>query len=267
MKKTLRGPAANLEVLFQGKDIAPEKLPLRLISDTLSAVQRLASGLDADEVSQVPDEDAIGLIGVKRGSAIYQCFAHNPRAAIRNIRLAGELIQRPKETPDVPFEYVINPVHVISRTAAALNCTILVRATNQAKEVLAGFDKNAYDLLARHHLATGSTSITGVVIRAGGATTEKCAFRIAGRRRLMYCTVATRELARRLGRHLYETVLATGTAQWVRRNWKMVSFEVTDVTVTKRAAKLSDAMKALYEAGGSAWDSVQNPEDVIGGMR
>jgi hypothetical protein len=94
-------PAPTFEALFQAPDIYPERIPLRYLSRTLSALQRLAAGDAAttDEENQVTDE-ALGLLGVKRGSAVFQFTGKSPHLALAHLRETGKLLEHPEKIGD-----------------------------------------------------------------------------------------------------------------------------------------------------------------------
>jgi hypothetical protein len=70
-------PSPLFEVRFEGPGIYPERIPLRSLVTTLSAVQRLAAGcnpLEEDdfEEEKVREDESLRLLDVKRGSAVFQ---------------------------------------------------------------------------------------------------------------------------------------------------------------------------------------------------
>ena len=73
-----RTATATFVVRFVGPDVAPERIPLRAVTDALSAVQDLASGRDPFETQHVPPDKGIGLIRVRGGSARYFCVLARP---------------------------------------------------------------------------------------------------------------------------------------------------------------------------------------------
>lgn len=72
----------TFEVRFVGPGLSLEKIPLRAVSDALSAVPDLAAGRDPFETAHVPAELSIGLVDVRQGSAVYSCVARAPRLTL-----------------------------------------------------------------------------------------------------------------------------------------------------------------------------------------
>ena len=87
-----KAPQPTFEVRFVSRDITPEQVPLRAVSDALAAIQDLASGRDSFETQQVPKEKSIGLLKIRRGSAVYGCLAHDPDDAIANLTRVSEFL-------------------------------------------------------------------------------------------------------------------------------------------------------------------------------
>lgn len=261
-------PTATFEVRFVGSDVLPEKIPLRAVSDALSAVQDLASGRDPFEETQVDPAKSIRLLAVRRASATYQCLARAPREAIANLnRVAHILSSLDKE--DGNEEGLITafrPIKVLCDVAGSVGCRVQIRVADQEKGELFSLDKADYERVSARLFMTGETTVVGTIERAGGATEMKCLLRVPGRRRLLYCNVGSRELVQRLGQHLYEQIAATGTATWLHRSWRIQEFTIKDFT-QPCLGNLTEALQELRNAGLSAWDEISDPEQYLRELR
>jgi hypothetical protein len=107
----------------------------------------------------------------------------------------------------------------------------------------------------------GETSIIGDVKRVGGATGMKCALRVAGRPRLLYCEVATRPLVRQLGERLYQTIVAKGAAVWIQPSWRVYRFKIADFSQPK-IGNLKKAISDLRKAGLDEWDKFNSAKAI-----
>ena len=94
----------------------------------------------------------------------------------------------------------------------------------------------------------------------------RCLLRVPGRRRGLYCNVASRQLVRRLGKHLYEQIAATGTATCIHRTWRIYRFTIKDFT-QPRLGDPKEAMEQLRNAGLKAWDTIADPGAFIQELR
>ncbi len=266
---TARKPSAVFEALFERRDLHPEQIPIGHLTRVLSAVQRLATGRDEpdDGDGLRVEETKIGLLQIRRGSAVYQFSAPVPGIALGHLRETGRVLERPDEIGE--SDYILNPVEELSAIARSLECAITLKVPGKGGPVLARIGPDSYASVSRRLLISGETTIVGRVERVGGATEQKCGLRIPSQSRMLFCKVASTETARKLGQKLYEEVVAQGTASWLRTSWRIVAFNIQDVYQPefKSATRALDALRA---AGGKAWDDVEDPQaflDEIAGER
>ncbi|HVA48044.1 MAG TPA: hypothetical protein VNH11_16865 [Pirellulales bacterium] len=255
-KKT---PAA-IEVAFCAAGLVPEKIPIGQLARVLRALQRLAAGEEAEDDEDEQSEVAaggspLGLVGIKRGSAVFQFATPNPAQALTHLRQTGAILASPEEIGE--NEFVLHPVEELSAVARSLGCSIVLRTPDDG-ERLAELTADSFKTISTRLIIEGETSISGVVARVGGATANRCALRVSWQPRLLYCDVESTEVARRLGQYLYENVVVHGAARWLKTSWRVVGFTVADVQ-RPEIGSVSEAMRALRRAGGSAWDVVDDP--------
>ena len=237
-------PSPTFEVRFVGRDLLPEKIPLRAVSDALSAVQDMASGRDPYEEQHVQPEKSIGLLDVRRGSAVFSCLAHCPDEALANLRRVGVLLATPDERNDGDgLIAALQPVRSLSEVAKSVGCRVEVTLGGRPKQSLFSVSEDDYDRIAGRLLMTGETTIVGTVEHIGGATGMRCLLRVRGRRRILYCDVKTKDLAQRLGRHLYEEIAAAGTATWLHSSWRIYRFTINDFV----QPRLGNVLEAIEE--------------------
>jgi hypothetical protein len=258
-------PQPTFLVRFVGDDIAPERIPLRAVSDTLSAVQDIASARDPFEMPHVPPEKAIGLVDVNRGSAVYSCVSRAPDEARRNLSRVAALLSRNGEA-DYESDLLIaslNPLAALSSVARSIKCRIEIELLDWPQQDSSfAIGEGDFKRLSKNLLLKGDTTVVGTIERAGGVTGMRCLLRVPGRRRVLYCDVQTRSLVRRLGQHLYENIAATGKAVWIHHSWRIYKFTIQDFS----QPRLGDGEKALEElrkAGLNAWDNIADPAAFI----
>src|ERR1017187_6090041 len=257
-----KSPNPVFEVVFQG--IYPEKIPLGTLSRILSAIQRLASGVDSDEDEEPSEAVLLGnqiqLLGVKRGSAVYKFAGEAADQIMQRLLLVGDVLANPGNIGE--NDYLLGPLERISTSARTLGCEVQVRKPGRDGSVLADIGPKSYDTIAKSIFVNGETSITGNVQRVGGATEMRCALRVPIQQRLLFCKVKTAALARTLGDCLYKDVSVTGQARWIKGTWHINAFTVTGVSELKKGSVL-DAFKAIYDAGGNGWDAIEEPEKFL----
>lgn len=261
MSSHVKQPQPTFEVAFVGPSIAPERIPIRTLSDTMQAVQALANGRGFT----TPEERktaSIGLLKITRGSAGFQCVAPHPSEALNYLRLAGTLLAPGSKISDDTHEFILQPVETLSRIAHSLQCRILLCPPRKRDEPFAVIDDQTYVRVSEGVFVHGDTSIRGQIKRVGGATNIRCALRLPDRAELLYCDVASGETARKLGQHLYQNVVAVGVATWFSRSWRLHSFKIQDIYQPKEQP-VTKAFEELYEAGGKVWAEIEDPEAYL----
>ena len=195
---------ATFEVRFVGPMVSPENVPLRAVSDALSALQDIASGRDPYETSSVPQEKSIGLVDVKVGSAVYQCVSRAPDEAIANLRRVARLLDASEKSNGTEDDgnlliSALRPIKSLSEVAKQLRCQLDVRIS--ARKPLFIVTKDDYERISSRVLVSGETTVIGRIQRIGGATRMRCMLRVPEQHHALYCDVASHDLARRLGQH------------------------------------------------------------------
>ncbi|MCL2646047.1 MAG: hypothetical protein FWD61_03460 [Phycisphaerales bacterium] len=253
IKKT---PTPAFEVYFDGPSLYPEQIPLNALSRTLSAVQRIALAKDDEEGNE---EEAIRLLNVKRGSAIFQCFAPRPDVAVQRIRLVGAIIEKP-ELADQAV-YAFNPIEDLSAIARSLGCRITIR-NPETQGVYAAIGPDSFKNISSSMFVKGETTVAGHVVRVGGATRTRCVLRVDFQRHLLYCKVANEDVAREIGQHLYEDIVADGTAFFLKTSWKIAKFTVASIYQPKTGSILK-TLQDVRKISGNAWRDVVDPKAYL----
>src|SRR5258708_23661963 len=189
MKKRKK-PWAVFEVLFDGPQMLPETIPLGTLTQALSAIRRLATGTesqeDDDESSDTEEAGgAIRLLDVVRGSGVYRFVCPETDQAVDRLRLAGRALANPEEFGEK--DYILNPIERLSITARRMGCRIILREANKEDGILATIEPESYERISDKLFITGDTSFMGTVERVGGATSMRCALRVAFQQRLLFC--------------------------------------------------------------------------------
>jgi hypothetical protein len=273
-----------LEVVFEGENISPEEIPLRSLATALSAVQRLTAvggvaeeqeegegEAEAEDVEPVVREPggSLRLLEVKRGSAVFQLgvpAGTELTASLERLRGIGEFLASGEDTGAIDYD-VLRPIKELSATARGLHCTISFREVGGADAVLARIEPDSYKSVAGSLFVEGQTSFIGRVQRVGGVTGMRCGLRVSFQKRMLICKVASKAVAQTIGKRLYEELVVQGTAQWLKKSWRVVAFTVHSVEQPKQGSILG-AFEELRKAGGKMWDTVGDPsaylEEVTG---
>lgn len=266
-KKAVSKPTFTIRLA--GKGISPTRVSVRQLSEILSAVQTLANQSgetleDAgDAISDGNEPEFLSLIGVKSGSAVFPIVASRPQI-VNDLQRIGEFI-RTVEDPTHTWSFrALAPSRQLSQIAGCLKCSIsLCRPDNT---VLAEFDGETYDRLAKKLLVKGFTKINANIQRVGGVTEMKCAVRLANRKPLLYCSVANDRVSRQLGQSLYHDMVLSGEATWVQGTWEIYRFVIHEC-VERVDVPLLESIDAIYNAGGRGWESISNVQAALRDLR
>lgn len=156
-------------------------------------------------------------------------------------------------------------IESLSETARLAKCRLEVLTRGSRRPVFT-VDSTDYERLSSRMLVKGETTVVGTIKRVGGVQDMRCLLRLPDRTKALYCDVRSKAVAQRLGQHLYEDIVANGTATWIHHTWRILKFEIADF----KQPKLGDSeefIRRLRKAGGDAWDKVENLEEYLREMR
>lgn len=105
----------------------------------------------------------------------------------------------------------------------------------------------------------GTTSLLAQCLRVGGVE-PKAEIRLASNGKLIYPRLS-KDVARELGRRLYEDVVLEGRATWHTDTWEVIDFQVTSIS-SFRPSSPSQAFEKLAEVSQGRWDEVDALEYV-----
>lgn len=105
----------------------------------------------------------------------------------------------------------------------------------------------------------GTTSLLARCLRVGGVR-PRAELRLSKGQELLYVDV-TEDVARQLGKRLYDQVVLEGKATWRADTWEVVGFTVTSVAEFQKVSP-DLAMKQLSEAAKGKWDGIDPVEYV-----
>jgi hypothetical protein len=266
---TPKKPQPTFDVVVVGPDLAPERLPVRLLADILSAIQKLATGVAKQKSSSshgggLDEPHGIGLISVLRGSVRLPCVAFDPDVAISRIRAIGSVLSGSgEELPDGDGYADLKAVETIANAARQIGGKIYVTRPGNRRNPIFSADATSHEVIEQRLIVSGQTSIYAEVLRVGGATGLRCSIRPVDGEGIVYCSVATRDLSRKLGDQLFQRVIVHGTARWLTRTWRLVGLQIQSVTIPN-VRTLSESAAAIIKANDAAWSEVEDPQSLLG---
>jgi hypothetical protein len=198
---------------------------------------------------------------------VYPLAAPLAQLALQVLRQTGKAIDSPEKSDWT--DATLSSVKELSDVARSLGCEIELRLPGEGKhygDVLAKITPYTFSKVSESAFITSRTSIFGRVERVGGATEMHCALRVAGRVRMVICRVVNADLVRELGRLLYQNVVVSGEATWLRHNWELKTLCI-DGFEPPKSGSIRDALRRIREASGDAWDTIGDPDAFLAEMR
>ncbi len=270
-------PDADFVVRLVGPGIRPWAVPLRTLTKVLDAVQRLVEQREDVPEDEAPDNGktladpalaTLHLLGVKSRSAAYAVSSPDRSDAIKILSDVGASIMAPDRADWTGP--TLSSIEALSQSAKALGCEIEFRRPDKDKSyggVIARITPTTYPDIATSAFIYGRTSLYARIERVGGATAMHCGIRLPDApRKMVICRVVSDELVRDLGQHMYSHLILSGRATWVKHDWRLRNLEI-DSFEPPKTGSIMDALKRAHEAGGHAWDEVEDPDAEIAEIR
>lgn len=266
-------PDAAFVIRLVGPGIRPWAVPLRSLAKVLDAVQRLTEqrddSVDDDSAgeSEVQRESGaiLHLLNVKSSSAAYGVAARNQEEALGMLRCVQASIDKPHDADWL--DSTLSSVKDMSDIARALNCEIEFCDTGKTGNVIARIAPTTYGEIERTAFIHARTSVYAKIERLGGATEMHCGIRLPNApRKMVHCRVSNADLVRELGQYMYQEVVLTGQATWLRHNWRLKRIVIDSFEPPKKGS-IMEALRRSHEAGGCVWDQIDDPEALIAEMR
>lgn len=268
-------PRADFVVRLVGEGIKPWAVPARVLSRINQATQRLIDQRDDSDTDDNQEARAgelagtptIQLLDIRAKSAGYGYATTDRDATINRLRLTGAGLLNPDEREW--SEADLSSIKELCEVAKSLNCILEFRefyGGRRLGDIIAKITPTSFGHVSKSAYISGESSLFALVERAGGADAMRCGIRVPGQPRMVFCSVASEELVRELGRRIYEWVFIAGDFTWLRHQRRIKTVNIKSVK-PRRSGSILSALDRIYEAGGSAWDTVEDPDTVLAEMR
>lgn len=248
----------RVEMAIVGPTVSPEEVPVSLLTQILTRVDRAVLSYANDRFPEdVPEDAAISLVDVRRGSeALVFSIAEPllPAVAAISRSLATEELH---ELPSTTWE----ELHQLSSAVAARGWGFVIQAKPESgiREARIGFGGPLAPPPAPV-LVQGSTALHGRCLRVGGATQPRAEIRLSANGRLLNIDLSE-EVAKQLAPRLYEDVVLEGQATWNVESWEVVHFRVSHVT-DYAGGDPERGFRELAAAAAGQWDKIEAADYV-----
>jgi hypothetical protein len=280
-QRELEHSRPDFVVRLVGSGVKPWTVPLRALSKLMDAIQRLVEQSEEEDREVIPAEpqnqeeelipalgsNVLKLVQIRSSSAGYALATPYRESALNILSSTGRAIEDPSNSEwSAP---TISSLKDVSEIAKSLGVKIEIRKPKKGSklgDVIAKITPTTYTEVANAAFVRGQTTVFGTIERIGGAQDARCAVRVSEQSKLVYCDLASDELAKRLAPYLYQAVSLHGEATWLRTNWRLTNFEIRSFDPPKTGS-FKDALADIWRAGGKAWDKVEDPDRFIAKLR
>lgn len=279
-----RKPDDDFVVRLVAVNLRPWVVPLRALTRIMDAVQRLVEQREEEEEIELKedqpaeetlkesppreaDDRVLHLIDIASGSAVYKMALPNPAHALGIISETGEALKRPEQAGW--NQATLSSISELSEVARSLGCQIEFRKPGKGRpfgDILATIGPSTYDEVKSSAFVEGHTSVYAKIERVGGATEMHCGIHVRGQVRMVICRIQTEDLVRDLGQYIYQHVMLSGRATWLRHNLHLKSLVITSFEPPKKGS-YGDSLRKIRQASGGAWDDVADPDAYIMELR
>lgn len=278
-RQTTKKLDPDFVIRLVGPDVKPWVVPMRALSRVLDSVQRLVDQNEEEESEELADEEEEGdvapslggtgslrLVGVKSQSAGYAIASQSRDSVLRVLSQTGEAIRAPQRAEWTASS--VSSIRSLSEVAKSLGVEIEFRTPGKGNAlggVIARITPISYAEVSGTAFVHGPTSVYATLERIGGVTEPRCALRVPDQHRLVFCDVSGK-LVREMGRYLYQDIVVSGEATWLRCNWHLKGLKIASYEPPKTGS-IRDLLGRMYKAGGYGWDGVARPDEEIREMR
>jgi hypothetical protein len=246
----------RIKVAITGRGATPELVPIEVLAETLAHVGKAVLA-NLDPCLELPEGATIGLVAIEESSD--GLVLSVPDRLVPTVALISQAIDN--EDFSGLSEPGVSALRNLSSTLEKHEWSFQV-AENREHDI-------RHVRIEYSHLPPppdkgvpirGSTTVFGRCLRVGGAKKPKAEIRSSSTGEILYADLSE-EIAKELGKLLYEEVILEGAAVWDSATWQIQEFRISRVTAYRQTDPVL-AFKELSEASHGKWGDVDAPEYV-----
>ncbi len=251
----------KFQVVFSGNGVEPESMSAIDLAEQLIHFERaIMETLKHENIKPPKNDTVLSLVSLDIGSSILT-YSIN-RQCILGIKLIVDYLDThdPQKLPDS----AIKELKELTDKNISKNRNFTIQENNSIglKSVKISSENPLPEPAALKEIR-GHTAIFGKCVRVGGATNTKASI-ILNNKKLLIIELSV-ELAKEIGRHLYEDIVVEGTATWNAKDWSILRFRATSLT-KYRITDSEESFATLARMSDGTWDDV-DAEDFVNSLR
>lgn len=248
----------TFEIRLDGIGVSPSTVKIKDLTDIISSFEEIMIYLTKREYPDIDtDEIVIGLSEVLDGSAKFRFQSFLPAILTTFVTFTQAIANN--NYKHVPLD----PIRKMSECSKKLKCNIEFRKSVDSKTPLAKITPNTNITAPEDQYIEGQTTIYGVIERVGGKDPTVMVTLLNGQ--TVYSKINA-EFAKKIASRLYNCVGLIGTARWDLESYKIVSFEISDITNYEHTP-ISVSVSELSGMIGKYWSNEQDVVKTISELR
>lgn len=246
----------NFGITIDGQGVSPSSIRLRDLYELMHAFET-AVAVTAAQKQGARADASLRLVDIAAGSARYR-VALSPEGYAAALLCAAAIASR--DLSGLP-EKARDSILLIKTKTRTKGWVVRTVGDNgmPAAEITPQTE------FTTDAIVSGATSISGWLIRVGGTPRPTALLRLPDNRRLT-ATIASEELAVKLGPLLYRFISVDGEARWSSADWSLIDFKITALAEYDSEGSLTATLDELATISEGYWDDI-DPDDYIASLR
>lgn len=248
----------TFEIRLDGIGVSPSTVRIKDLTDIISSFEEIMIDLTKKEYPDIDTNDiVIGLSEILGGSAKFRFQSFLPSMLATFVTFTQAIANN--DYKHIPLE----PIRKMTECSKRLQCNIEFRKSFDSKIPLAKITPNTHITAPENQYIEGQTTIYGIIERIGGKDPTVMVTLLNGQ--TIYSKINA-EFAKKIASKLYNWVGLIGTALWELESYKIVSFEISDIT-NYEYTPISVSVSELSGMIGKYWSSEQDVVKTISELR
>jgi hypothetical protein len=246
----------TLELKFTGGSVLPENISSSDLSDIIKSFELAVANVILKDHQELETQNiVISLVDIKKGSLKLEFLPKLKREALTAFLVITTAIQQ-NDYSSLPIK-TIQSLQSISGFCKRQKCFSEFRSSSDDPRPLAVISPTTDIVISEELFLVGETTVYGTILRVGGAE-PKVQLRLSDTNNILYCPIK-KEIAKKIGKDLYDEIGLVGTATWEKATYRIVDFKIEDAFNVKKTS-IAQSIKEASRLFGKYWKDV---DDVI----
>nr|PZN74554.1 MAG: hypothetical protein DIU57_19195 [Pseudomonadota bacterium] len=236
----------RLEIHIQGPHVRPDQVPVRHLFSFLDRYEKLLKELACPDGKPGPDL-YLRLTGVKEGSLCIECVAPD------ELQTANKTLSEIVKGSAPPPPNAVRSLNDLQRMVEKRGWKVEFTGDEIGTLSIPGEKRLTPTCIE------GETTLYGECIQVGG---KEARLKLSGYKGKTLTIEISKELAKEIGRHLYEEIGVCGKGKWDFNTGTLLTFRA-DKLLPYRKTPLDSAIEALQKTAGPDWAKIDDIDKFL----